>query len=269
MEATLRRLGDGPARLLVTPELEEAVRGAGLLAPDALERAFGGPAAGRGRGPTALLELGAGRRVLLRRLRHGGLLGPLLGDIFWGTTRCEAELRVTAALRAAGAPVPRPALVLTRRRLGPLHVGALGTLFEEGSLDGLAFLESGPDARALQRAAFAAGCAVRRFHDAGGSHADLQVKNLLFREEADRTECLVIDLDRAERRDEIGPEERMAQLMRLYRSLRKRGMLARVGARGLARFFAGYCGDDRKLRRALRAQLPRELRRIALHSLHY
>jgi len=176
---------------------------------------------------------------------------------------------VTAARRAAGAPVPEPALVLARRRLGPLHVCALGTLFEEGSLDALAFLQTDPDGQALERAAAAAGRAVRRFHDAGGSHADLQVKNLLVREEGPRAVCLVIDLDRAERRAEIGAEERMAQLMRLFRSLRKRGMVARVGPRGIARFFAGYCAGDRKLRRALRLHLPRELRRVALHSLHY
>jgi hypothetical protein len=61
----------------------------------------------------------------------------------------------------------------------------------------------------------------------------------------------------------------MSQLMRLFRSLRKRGVLGTVGARGCARFFGAYCGDDRLLRRALFAHVDRELRRVALHAWRY
>ena len=43
----------------------------------------------------------------------------------------------------------------------------------------------------------AVGAAIRRFHDAGGEHADLQVKNLLIDERDGRSEVLLIDLDRA------------------------------------------------------------------------
>jgi hypothetical protein len=59
----------------------------------------------------------------------------------------------------------------------------------------------------------------------------------------------------------------MAELMRLHRSLVKRGLLARVGMRGCARFFAAYTAGDRELRRALLRQLPRERVRLALHQL--
>ena len=110
---------------------------------------------------------------------------------------------------------------------------------------------------------------MRRFHDAGGRHADLQVKNLLLRESGPDTACIVIDLDHGQRYPQVEARERMEELMRLYRSLRKRDVLDVVGSRGLARFFGVYCAGDRALRRALRGQLPRELRRVALHATRY
>jgi hypothetical protein len=61
----------------------------------------------------------------------------------------------------------------------------------------------------------------------------------------------------------------MAQIMRLFRSLLKRGVLERVGSRGCSRFFTAYCGDDRLLRRALWKRVDRELRKVAIHRLRY
>jgi hypothetical protein len=62
----------------------------------------------------------------------------------------------------------------------------------------------------------------------------------------------------------------MAELMRLYRSLRKRRLLAAAGGvRGCAIFLSAYVGGDRALRRALLARLPAERRRLALHALRY
>jgi hypothetical protein len=265
-----RRLRAGRLVLVVDPDFEAAAREAGLLAPDALARVFASPAGAQGRAPTAILPLpGMRTHLLLRRLRHGGLLGPLLGASFLGLSRVLAELRVTVALREAEAPVPRPALALGRRRLGPLFECALGTVLEEGAQDALAFLESAPEPARVLRAARAAGEAVRRLHDAGGHHADLHVKNLLIREHDESVECRVVDLDRARLEVALTPAERIAQLARLWRSLVKRGVLERVGPRGCARFVGAYCRDDRALRRALWRHLPRERRRTALHTWRY
>jgi hypothetical protein len=265
-----RRLRAGRALVVVDPDFEAPARQAGLLAPDALRSAFAAPSGAAGRAPTAIVTLpGREERLLLRRLRHGGLLGPLLGGSFLGTGRARAELRVTAALREAGAPVPRPVLALGRRRLGPLFECAVATVLEEGARDALAFLESAPEPARVLRAARAAGEAVRRLHDAGGRHADLHVKNLLIREQGERVECRVVDLDRARLEVGLTPAVRTAQLARLWRSLLKRGVLGRVGARGCARFLAAYCGEDRALRRALSRHLPRERQRTALHVWRY
>ena len=94
------------------------------------------------------------------------------------------------------------------------------------------------------------------------------MKNLLV-EGADADRVLVIDLDRARHTPGLSPGERMAQLMRLYRSLVKRELLDTVGPRGLAHFFAAYCDDDRPLRRALWRRVPGELRKVRVHAVHY
>jgi hypothetical protein len=264
-----RRLERGRIELVVDGELEDGACALGLLEDDALERAFAAPA-GHGRAPTARLELGpGGPRLHLRRLVHGGLLGPLLGSAFVGSGRSLSELRVTGRLRDAGAPVPRPALALSRRLAGPLRACAVGTFFEEDAVDAAEFLASAPDPGRVLRAAEAAGAAVRRFHDAGGRHADLHVKNLLLREGPHATACVVVDLDKARIASDATPGERMGELMRLFRSLVKRGLLGRVGRGGCARFFSAYCGEDRRLRTALRRRLPAELRKVAMHRVGY
>ena len=256
--------------MVVELALEEAARALSLDSPGVVDRLFARGGGAEGRGATARVEVpGSTEKLVLRRLLHGGVLGPLLGPAFLGIRRPLGELRVTAQLRSAGAPVPRPALALGRRIAGPFWTLVVGTYLEPGAVDALAFLEARPDPPRLLRAARAAGSAVRRFHDEGGRHADLHVKNLLIRESGDTAECIIIDLDKARITPGLTPDERMAQIMRLFRSLLKRGVLERVGSRGCSRFFTAYCGSDRLLRRALWKRVDREMRKVAIHRLRY
>jgi Lipopolysaccharide kinase (Kdo/WaaP) family len=270
-EPTGFRITREPGRVTAADEgLYPALAAAGLLDPSRLVRrlaeAEGGPG---GRGPTVVVRLDPDVRVLVRPLRRGGWLGPWLGASLLGPERPLAELTATAALRGAGAPVPRAAFAIAWRRRGPVWSGALGTLFEEDAQDALAFLASRPCPERLRLALRSAGRAVRRFHDAGGAHADLHLKNLLVRESAGSCEVLVVDLDRARVLSAVGPGERMAELMRLLRSLRKRGLLDAVGRRGCALFFGAYLGGDRVLRRRMRARLGVERLRLKLHAIAY
>jgi aminoglycoside phosphotransferase (APT) family kinase protein len=126
-------------------------------------------------------------------------------------------------------------------------------------------LECRDDAR-IAACAAAAGRAVRAFHDAGGHHADLHLKNLLV-QPGERV--LVIDLDRAKVGDPPPAARRMRELMRLYRSLIKRQVFDRVGARGRAAFFDAYTDGDPQLSAALLEGWPRERRRVARHQRGY
>lgn len=263
------RWDDGGITLVVDPARRDPARALGLLRPGRLAELLEGNPGAAGRAATAeLAPPGLDERWVARRLVHGGLLGPLLGERFGSLRRPLRELEVTRELRAEGAPVPRAVGMVAERR-GPFHRLTVLTVLEEGTVDALAFLESAPDRARVLRATAAAGRAVRRFHDAGGRHADLHVKNLLVRERAEGTEVCVIDLDKARRTPGLTPEERMAQVMRLFRSLLKRGVLRTVGHRGCARFLGAYCGDDRPLRRAMMRRVDAELRMVAIHALRY
>lgn len=260
------RASEGGAELVVAAELAEAARALGLGTPGGLERLLAGAAGPSGRGRIAIVALpGRPERLCLRPLRRGGLLAPVLPAAPTGRTRPLAELHTTARLRAAGAPVPRPALVACDEGAG----AALGTIYEEGTVDALHFVASAPPRGELVQAAAALGRAVRRFHDAGGRHADLHVKNLLLRRTGSGFEALVVDLDRARAGAPPGPQRRMAELMRLLRSLHKRGLATAVGPRGVAACFGAYVGRDRALRRALLRWRGWERLRLGWHALHY
>ncbi|HKA14895.1 MAG TPA: lipopolysaccharide kinase InaA family protein, partial [Myxococcota bacterium] len=204
---------------LVDAALAEPLAALGWPEWPAVERALRGGAA-EGRAATALLALpGTAERIHLRPVHHGGWLAPLWRGAIWGPGRPAAELRATARLLEAGAPVPRPALVVARRAHGPLWSAVVGTRHVEGARDGIAWLAARPDRVRLLRGARAVGAAIRRFHDAGGSHADLHVKNLLLRDCGGRDEVLVIDLDGARAGVPPPPARRMHELMRLVRAL--------------------------------------------------
>lgn len=255
--------------LVVRAELESGARALGLDAPDALERAFAAarPSAHGRSAPARLAWPHGGPEIVLRRLQHGGVLGPLLRRSYLGARRPLRELARTAELRARGAPVPAPALAIARRTLGPLWECAIGT--EGVSGDSLLATLMGGDPARARRAARAAGRAVRRFHDLGGRHADLNATNILIREEGDTLEATLIDLDRVRIAARVSPAARMSELGRLHRSLVKRGWRGVATEGDVAAFFAAYCAGDDALRRALLARVPIERAKLALHAWRY
>jgi len=256
--------------LLVAKAHRDAVIRLGLPVPRVARRLLASGAAAAGRTRTAVVALpGQTSRLHLRPLRHGGALGGLRRAALFGLRRPIRELAATARLHGAGAPVPEPVLVTGWRLRGPFWSAVVGTLHVAQSLDGVSLLDAEPSPVRLLRAAAAAGRAVRSFHDAGGRHADLHVKNLVFREGDAATEAWVVDLDKVRVSRVPGARRRAVELMRLYRSLLKRRLLGRVGERGCARFLAAYVAGDRDLRRALRPHLRREKLRVALHALAY
>jgi tRNA A-37 threonylcarbamoyl transferase component Bud32 len=254
---------------LVDAALAEPLAALGWPDREAVEHALRGAAAS-GRTATAILALpGRSERIHLRPVRHGGLFAPVWRGAIWGVARPVAELRANVRLHGAGAPVPQPVLVAAHRARGPLWTAVVGTVHAEGARDGLTWLTARPARSELLRGARAAGAAIRRFHDAGGSHADLNIKNLLLCDCGAGIEVIVIDLDRARADRPPSPARRMRELMRLVRSLHKRGVAEVVGMRGAAAALSAYCAGDRDLRRALLVHLPRERRRIARHNWLY
>jgi 3-deoxy-D-manno-octulosonic acid kinase len=173
---------------------------------------FEGAAGGRG----ASYYLAAdGKRYVLRHYRRGGFMARLSTDHYsWlgeEGTRPFAEWQMTYSLHRAGLPVPAPIAARYRRR-GLTYTGDIITerLATVGSL-----------AQCLRTGALSVvtwisiGRCIRRFHDLGVCHADLNAHNILLSED----QVYLIDFDRSELRG--GGLWRDANLVRLRRSLEK------------------------------------------------
>lgn len=168
-----------------------------------------------GRGATLFLAV-AGAHWVLRPYCRGGLVAHLSHHSYLWTglerTRAFREMRLTAELFDTGLPVPRPvAAAVTRHRV--TYTAGLITLRIPGAR-ALANLIKNEEADEdlLERVGFT----IRRFHDAGLDHVDLNARNLLVDE---RGKVWLIDLDRCKLRPKgIWQTHNLA---RLERSLAK------------------------------------------------
>ncbi len=262
-----------PGVLLVArADLAPAARALGLDAPGGWERACAaGERLAGGRGIAIGLPWPpAPAGVVLRRLRHGGLFARWLGEAFLGARRALRELAVNAELHAAGAPVPAPACVAAQRWWGPLWRCAIGTERVPRAAPLGELLAGKSDPPRARSALEASARAIRRLHDRGGRHPDLNVRNLLVRESGD---VIAIDLDRARRGPPPGAALRARELMRLWRSMLKEGHLRGASAAERARIRAelldAYCAGAPELRRALLRWLPWEDAKLALRRWRY
>lgn len=159
---------------------------------------------------------GTGQWVL-RHYHRGGAVARVLGDRYlWtglGRSRPWREFALIAQMYAQGLPVPRP-LMAALWRTGPFYRADLVTqripearpldaLLQRGRLENLAWQDVGR--------------CIRRFHDAGYCHADLNSRNILI----DAVQKVwLLDWDRGRRRRSGGWRE--ANLRRLHRDLAKR-----------------------------------------------
>ena len=178
-----------------------------------------------GRGASLFLDAGEGVEWVLRPYRRGGLIARASETRYLWTglerTRAFRELRLTAHLHESGLPVPRPvAARVTRHGLG--YEAALITVRIPGAraLAELITRQQADDAL-LERV----GATVRRFHDAGLDHVDLNARNLLIDPEG---RVWLIDLDRCRLRRR--GRWQAANLARLQRSFEKFGAPAAMAA---------------------------------------
>ncbi len=255
----------GRTRLVVREDLASAAEAARLLDPDAPERLFEASELS-GRASVRIAKLG-GRELVVRRVRHGGLIGPWLGEALGGPGRPLAELQTAADLWESGAPVPEPAFVRLERIRGPIWRGSVATVRIPGTLAPLTWLRGGPEPDQIALMARAAAGAVRRLHDLGGVHPDLHIQNLLV--DPERFRVWIVDLDKARRAPTIGTRERVRELARLYRSLLKRDLIDRLGRDGLQAFVDGYVEGDVALAESLEGYWPWERAWIAVHAAGY
>jgi len=173
----------------------------------------------RGRGTTWFIRTGDSSFVL-RHYRRGGLMAKISKDKYWwhgeSETRSFAEWYLTYHLHRAGLPVPTPIAACFRRQ-GLFYRADLITQRIDDSEPLAARLLKGPMSFTQW---IAIGRCIRRFHDAGVCHADLNAHNILLTPE----QVYIIDFDRGELRKRGWWAD--TTLVRLYRSLEKVTLLA-------------------------------------------
>ena len=153
----------------------------------------------QGRGTTHFVEI-AGQDCVLRHYRRGGMVAGLLGDRYWRGTlpasRAWREWHLLADLSAQGLPVPVPvaARVITR---GPFYQADIIMRRLNGTRSLSQALVDGQLSEAQWQTI---GQCIRRFHQAGVYHADLNAHNILLADGSKKTDDAVwlIDFDKGE-----------------------------------------------------------------------
>lgn len=182
---------------------------------------------------------------VLRFYRRGGLPGKLIHDWYFYTglesSRPWREWRLLAHMLERGLPVPRPvAARVLRASLG--YRGAIIT----ATVRGESLTRCVQQQQMTDHAWKAVGRTIRRFHDAGIWHADLNAHNILIADPGQDPVVHLIDFDRGR----VRPQDtawRRANLARLQRSLRKitpASLLDEVTGNGWQALEAGYARDN-------------------------
>jgi len=194
---------------------------------DELLRAVAGsPGAGAtalhgGRGGARLVSIGD-HRVVIRPYRRGGLPGRVVRDLYLGwQPRPFRELIEMEALRERGAPVVEVCGAAVRWVFPGGYRGWLATRYVDHARTLWQWASGTPAAAERAVVCAAAGRAVRRLHDCGGRHPDLNLNNILVAAVDGGWQVYLIDFDRPPRLPRAGAGAAAAELARLRRSARK------------------------------------------------
>jgi len=204
--------------LIVARDLSESIRSAGLESPENWQRHLAERGSGAGRGGTVRLRLAGGTTAVLKQMRRGGTLAALWRDRYLGTGRLLDNLRIPLEAMRRGVPTARPLALLLAS--GPPGFSRAWAAYEEiaNAPDVIQVLRS-TDPPTIEEIDVVVGV-IRKMHDEGIEHRDLNLGNLLLRRRGEgASEAFVVDLDRARLWDEPVPmSHRIRALCRLERS---------------------------------------------------
>jgi len=132
---------------------------------------------------------------VLRHFRRGGLIGHFNADRYFGwsleNSRSWREWRLLAELYQRGLPVPRPIAAAVQGRCGCYRADLLTELIPDAKTLAGSLSEKSQSAKFWCNL----GTCLRRFHEQGVYHADLNANNILIDA---GLEIYLIDFDRGE-----------------------------------------------------------------------
>jgi len=208
------------------------------------------------------------KRMVLRQYSHGGLLRAITRNLYFFGARSFRELALTEEIRSCGIPTIHPIGAIHHRIFYPFYQAYLLSLEVPQALDLTQYLTdlgaqpSRENLSSKRNTIRSTGLLIRKFHQAGFFHTDLQLKNILVA----RDQLLLIDFDRSYRRSNLSNRERVKNLLRLNRSVEKwRRLGLPITWTDRWRFFLAYAGDDK----AIRESMEKALQTYPLRSLFY
>jgi hypothetical protein len=225
-EGRMRGLVRSDVRTTVLPLLRDWAEGALPTSP----------VLSGGRAAVGVFDLAAGLSVVVRPYRRGGFVRRFNRDLYLGVRpRPVRELRAILHLRSRAVPTVEPLAAAVHWLVPGLYRGALVTRHVPLAVNLWQYLRDA-DPAARERACRGAAASVRRLHDSGTLHPDLNLQNFLVRPAHGEPEVLVIDLDRA-RRGDVSPRQRRAAFERICRSMRRLDPTAEVLTLGCVEAF--------------------------------
>lgn len=180
---------------------------------------------------------------VLRYYRRGGLPGKFIHDWYFYTgiesTRAWREWRLLAHMFESGLPVPRPVAARVQRGMLGYRAAIITTTVPGDSFASLII-----SAQVNDNVWRGIGRTIRRVHDAGVWHADLNAHNIMVND-AQLPDIYLLDFDRGRLRSQ-DTAWREANLARLRRSLQKlvpHEDRADEISKGFARLLEAYAGE--------------------------
>lgn len=199
-------------------------------------------------------------RIIIRRYYHGGLLGAMVGDLFWNQARPINELMISEMALEMGLKSAEVVAVIKHNILYPFFKAEIATREITGASDLIHCIKDNISIninllKKKRSIIHEIASAVRKMHDIGIYHGDLHLKNILLKENHDGSFCAyIIDMDKSKLRQGLDIAKRMKNLRRLDRSVEKLAALFRrrpdtynrsfpVNRTDRVRFFKEYMRD--------------------------
>jgi tRNA A-37 threonylcarbamoyl transferase component Bud32 len=259
-----RVVESGETRLIVHEQLQESFTREGFDQPAVWESCLGTGVGESGRGANAIRSFGE-VTLRLKQLRRGGLASRYRREHFSADRRLLENLSLPLEVAARGIPTAKPWALLVESVTGSGYRGWLATEELSSMRDAAAGVrEATQESEARWLVTMGV---IKRMHDAGVEHRDLNLGNLLIGDEPQRP-VAVVDFDNARLHDDPLPFGlRQQALRRLERSYVKTCYPRAAAEAVRTQIYSRYAADDLPLTRRLRRGRRIGRWAIALHRL--
>lgn len=214
----------------------------------------------QGRGQAAIVPYQNSRDIFVKKLLHGGFLGNLFKD-FFSRKRIVENLINAHSLKAESLHGPEIIFLIMRKKAGPCYEGYIGEEFLTDAENLLEMVVKDDWPVIKQKVLHDVASELKKFHDKGFYHRDLNAGNIMIRKilaskEGQGYEIFFIDLDKMKQYKKIGYSGRRRNIFRLFRSLRKFIHRERNVAEDDLLFLQYYSRDDTKMFKHFKRFLP-------------